>query len=69
MQIDPSMPMFITPPSAWATTTEWQEFLARLQRGALDNPSIQRNIQWAEEELARRLKKTPEYRRKLYDDL
>jgi hypothetical protein len=41
---------------------------SRLKRGTLDNPSIQRNIQWAEERLAQRQKETPEDRRKLYDE-
>jgi hypothetical protein len=62
------MPMFITPPSSFSPTRDWQEFLNGLKRWPQENPSIKRNIQLAEETLERRRKETPEKRRVLYHD-
>jgi hypothetical protein len=48
------MPGFIDPPSPFAPTKSWEDFLAGMRRLPQNDPDVQREMKLAEQELARR---------------
>jgi hypothetical protein len=48
------MHWLIDPPSPFAPTKSWEDFLAQMKRLPQDDPDIQREIKRAQQELERR---------------